>query len=167
MKFVCRNCETFMLFQHVEKPEENSLGITFECPNCKAKFSMVTNPGETQLVHALGVKLGGSVLPSKPLELTRETLKDSSDQDSVYSKKTKDLGNCPFADLVVEMESSVTKNPSEANTFLWTETALKRLNNIPEFVRSFAKNMMEKMAKEQGKTCVDDEVMDQAKEKFM
>ena len=59
MKFVCLNCETYMNFEKVEKPGEGSLGVFFGCPSCNAKFSMVTNPGETQMVSSLGVQLGG------------------------------------------------------------------------------------------------------------
>ena len=59
MKFVCLNCETYMNFEKVEKPGEGSLGVFFGCPSCGAKFSMVTNPGETQMVSSLGVQLGG------------------------------------------------------------------------------------------------------------
>jgi len=68
MKFVCLNCETYMTFQKVEKPAEGSLGVFFVCGSCDAKFSMVTNPGETQMVTSLGVQLGGAPrrrLPSK------------------------------------------------------------------------------------------------------
>ena len=54
MKFVCLNCETYMGFEKVEQPAEGSLGVFFACPSCDAKFSMVTNPGETQMVSSLG-----------------------------------------------------------------------------------------------------------------
>ena len=77
MKFVCMKCESFMLFQKVEKPAEESLGVMFECPKCGGRFSMVTNPGETAMVNALGVKIGGRTDAPAPFELTRGTLKDS------------------------------------------------------------------------------------------
>src|SRR4029078_3773255 len=57
MKFVCLNCETYMNLEKVEKPEEGSLGVFFACPSCAAKFSMVTNAGETNMMNALGLKL--------------------------------------------------------------------------------------------------------------
>ena len=66
MKFVCLNCETYMNFEKVEKPGEDTLGVFFGCPSCNAKFSMVTNPGETQMVSALGVKLGGRTRSTAP-----------------------------------------------------------------------------------------------------
>ena len=75
MKFVCLNCETYMNFEKVEKPAEGSLGVFFRCPSCEAKFSMVTNPGETQMVSSLGVQLGGRTVAPEPFEMTRGTLK--------------------------------------------------------------------------------------------
>lgn len=78
MKFVCLNCETYMGFEKVEKLAEGSLGVFFGCPSCGAKFSMVTNPGETQMVSSLGVKLGGRTAAAEPFEMTRGTLKDEA-----------------------------------------------------------------------------------------
>ena len=78
MKFVCLKCETYMGFEKVEKPAEGSLGVFFGCPSCGAKFSMVTNPGETQMVTSLGVQLGGRAAPAEPFEMTRTTLKDDA-----------------------------------------------------------------------------------------
>jgi Proto-chlorophyllide reductase 57 kD subunit len=82
MKFVCLNCETYMNFQKVEKPAEGSLGVFFTCPTCNAKFSMVTNPGETQMVSSLGVQLGGRTVAAQPFEMTRGTLKDEAQAGS-------------------------------------------------------------------------------------
>ena len=76
MKFVCLNCETYMTFEKVEKPAESSLGVFFACPSCNAKFSMVTNPGETQMVTSLGVQFGGRTTAATPLEMTRGGLKE-------------------------------------------------------------------------------------------
>jgi len=82
MKFVCLTCETYMTFQKVEKPAEGSLGVFFSCPTCSAKFSMVTNPGETQMVSSLGVQLGGRTVAAQPFEMTRGTLKDEAQAGS-------------------------------------------------------------------------------------
>ncbi|MGH7165738.1 MAG: PCP reductase family protein, partial [Nitrospiraceae bacterium] len=70
--------ETYMSFEKVEKPAEGSLGVFFGCPSCGAKFSMVTNPGETQMVSSLGVKLGGRSVEPEPFEMTRGTLKEDA-----------------------------------------------------------------------------------------
>src|SRR2546426_10916355 len=71
MKFVCMKCETYMNFEKVEKPAEGSLGVFFACPSCGARFTMVTNPGETQMVSSLGVQLGGRTAAAQPFEMTR------------------------------------------------------------------------------------------------
>jgi hypothetical protein len=63
-----------MDFEKEEDLSSESMKVAFRCPGCGARFSMVTNPGETQLVYSLGVKLGGKK-GGKPLELTRTTLK--------------------------------------------------------------------------------------------
>src|SRR3989454_5078626 len=75
MKFVCMKCETYMNFEKVEKPAEGSLGVFFACPSCGARFTMVTNPGETQMVSSLGVQLGGRTAAAQPLEMTRGGLR--------------------------------------------------------------------------------------------
>ncbi|MEC4681424.1 MAG: hypothetical protein VST67_12100, partial [Nitrospirota bacterium] len=77
MKFVCLKCETYMNFEKVEKPAEGSLGVFFECPSCQSRFSMITNPGETQMVSSLGVQLGGRTEALKPLEMTRGGLEEN------------------------------------------------------------------------------------------
>lgn len=109
MKFVCLNCETYMSFQKVEKPAEGSLGVFFGCPSCGAKFSMVTNPGETQMVSSLGVQLGGRSAPAEPFEMTRGTLKDDAlagaDQMAAYLNE-KIHGGQPAASTAGETQSS-------------------------------------------------------------
>ena len=77
MKFVCLKCETYMNFEKVEKPAEGTLGVFFECPSCQSRFSMVTNPGETQMVSSLGVQLGGRTEAPIPLEMTRGGLEEN------------------------------------------------------------------------------------------
>src|SRR2546430_1454062 len=64
-------CETYMNFEKVEKPAEGSLGVFFACPSCGARFTMVTNPGETQMVSSLGVQLGGRTAAPPPFQMTR------------------------------------------------------------------------------------------------
>jgi len=56
--------------------------VFFSCPTCSAKFSMVTNPGETQMVSSLGVQLGGRTVAAQPFEMTRGTLKDEAQAGS-------------------------------------------------------------------------------------
>src|SRR2546430_11610019 len=75
MKFVCMKCETYMNFEKVENPGEGSRGFFFGCRSCGARFTMVTNPGETQMVSSLGVQLGGRTAAADPFEMTRGGLR--------------------------------------------------------------------------------------------
>ena len=99
MKFVCLKCATNMGFEKVEQPAEGSLGVFFTCPSCDAKFSMVTNPGETQMVSSLGVQLGGRTVAPTPLEMTRGGLKEEvgagSGQMAAYLNEKIQAGESP------------------------------------------------------------------------
>jgi hypothetical protein len=76
MKFICMKCDDFMEYEDQEKVADQRLGLVFSCKKCNSSFAMVTNPGETQLVHALGIQIGGRSDPAKPLELTMDSLKE-------------------------------------------------------------------------------------------
>jgi proto-chlorophyllide reductase subunit len=122
MKFVCLNCETYMTFQKVEKPTEGSLGVFFTCPTCSAKFSMVTNPGETQMVSSLGVQLGGRTAAAQPFEMTRGTLKDEaqagSGQMAAYLNEKIQAGQPASAHASADKPVSASVpagNPAEAS----------------------------------------------------
>ena len=78
MKFVCLKCETYMTFEKVEKPAEGSpWESSLNAPPANRRFSMVTNPGETQMVSSLGVQLGGRTEAAIPLEMTRGGLEEN------------------------------------------------------------------------------------------
>jgi TusA-related sulfurtransferase/DNA-directed RNA polymerase subunit RPC12/RpoP len=160
MKFVCMKCETFMLFQKVEKPGEESLGVMFECPQCGSRFSMVTNPGETALVSALGVKIGGRTTAPEPFELTRNTLKESvvnQTAPSATSASTASGGSCPFSSMLSSMQSG------EALKVKWTEEALERMERIPEFVRPMVKGGIEAYAAKKGYQMITPAVVEESK----
>lgn len=74
MKFLCVECDEPMRFRSVEGPEEGSVSVTFGCPGCDHRVALLTNPVETQLVRALGVKIGGRGIPPEPLETVGTTL---------------------------------------------------------------------------------------------
>jgi hypothetical protein len=144
MKFVCLKCETYMTFEKVEKPAEGSLGVFFECPSCQSRFSMVTNPGETQMVSSLGVQLGGRTVDHTPLEMTRGGLQDNvsagigqmaaylnekiqgdqpaasaaaSTASSAESGSSSEGGGCPSSAMVAQMglaSSGSTGSPAPA-----------------------------------------------------
>lgn len=188
MKFVCLNCETYMSFEKVEKPTEGSLGVFFACPSCEAKFSMVTNPGETQMVSSLGVQLGGRTTEASPLEMTRGTLKEdvsapaeagsmaaylnekihagqSAAPASGSPAKEGESGGCPFSAMVAQM--GLTTGDSSAGTKLsdlpWSPDAQERLGKLPSFVQPMVKGSVESFARKRGYTTVTLQVMDDSK----
>ncbi|GKS56787.1 hypothetical protein YTPLAS18_03140 [Nitrospira sp.] len=193
MKFVCLNCETYMNFQKVEQPAEGSLGVFFGCPSCGAKFSMVTNPGETQMVSSLGVKLGGRQAPVEPFEMTRGTLKDEAKSGmgqmaaylnekigagqsskpvespsipgGVPKEGEKSGGSCPFAAVVAQMGMGSSGKVDEPGKadFTWTPDAKERLERLPSFVKPMVQASVESYARRQSLTTISLQVMDDAK----
>ncbi len=160
MKFVCMKCETFMLFQKVEKPGEESLGVMFECPQCGSRFSMVTNPGETALVSALGVKIGGRTTAPEPFELTRGTLKEPAVEQptqTASSTSTSAGGSCPFSSMLSSMQSGTGIKVK------WSEEALQRMERIPDFVRPMVKSGVEMYATKKGYQVITPAVVEESK----
>jgi len=190
MKFVCLNCETYMTFQKVEKPAEGSLGVFFTCPTCNAKFSMVTNPGETQMVSSLGVQLGGRTVAAQPFEMTRGTLKDEaqagSGQMAAYlnekiqagkpasapapaeapaaSAGGEKTGGCPFSAMVAQMGlTGSDMKAGAASSFTWSPDAKEKLEKLPAFVQPMVKASVEAYARKQGYSTITLQIMDDSK----
>lgn len=241
MKFVCLNCETYMNLEKVEKPEEGSLGVFFACPSCSAKFSMVTNAGETNMMNSLGLKLGSRAEPAASMEGLRALAGDSQtataankptqNTPSVSSTTTspakagEKTSGCPFSAMVAEMGLTASGKPGNGtstssseftwtadakekldrlpvfvkpmvqasvetyarkhgfktitlqvmddskndspNGMTWSREAEQRLDNIPDFIRPMARKEIERLAKERGVSTITEQVMDEAKDKFM
>ena len=182
MKFVCMKCETYMNFEKVEKPGEGSLGVFFGCPSCGARFTMVTNPGETQMVSSLGVQLGGRAAPSEPFEMTRGGLRtdgggqaemanyltehysETPSSTSAIEPSEKKSGGCPFSAVVAQMGlGSSAENHADKSEFEWTPDALDRLEKTPSFVRPMIKGGIEAYARRQGYQKITLQVMDDSK----
>ncbi len=190
MKFVCLNCETYMNFEKVEKPGEGSLGVFFGCPSCNAKFSMVTNPGETQMVSSLGVKLGGRTDAAAPFEMTRGTLKDEAQAGagqmwaylnekiqggqpvtpaaSPAKAGEKTSGGCPFSAMVAEMGLTSGAKPGNGTAappsdFTWTADAKEKLDRLPSFVKPMVQGSVEAYARKHGFKTITLQVMDDSK----
>jgi hypothetical protein len=189
MKFVCLNCETYMSFEKVEKPGEGSLGVFFGCPSCGAKFSMVTNPGETQMVASLGVKLGGRPAAAEPFEMTRGTLKDEAlagsgamaaylnekiqgGQPAAPAKPAVAAGKegeksgsgCPFSAMVAEMGlTSSGKTQNGGTELAWTPDAREKLDRLPSFVKPMVQGSVEAYARKHGYKSITLQVMDDSK----
>ena len=58
------------------------------------------------------------------------------------------------------------ERPGEASPSAWTTAAEARLANIPEFVRPMARTGIEKFAREQGVSEVDEKILDEARDFF-
>jgi hypothetical protein len=184
MKFVCMKCETYMNFEKVEKPAEGSLGVFFGCPSCGARFTMVTNPGETQMVSSLGVQLGGRTVAAQPFEMTRGGLRGEGESQAEMSNYLKEhygekpaaataapaegekkTGGCPFSAVVAQMGlgSSTEAKGGATAEFDWTPDALERLEKTPSFIRPMIKGGIEAYARKQGFKKITLQVMDDSK----
>ena len=136
MKFLCVPCDQPMKLRTTASPQSGTLSVVYTCPACDYEIAMLTNPFETQLVQSLGVKIG---------------------------PEGKAAGSgCPFSGMVAESTSS-TKEEGELT---WTPGARARLANIPDFVRPMATAGIEKLAREQGRTEIDEAVLDEARAFF-
>ncbi len=137
MKYLCIECDEAMEFVEADGPEEGSLSVTFICPKCQRSIALLTNPQETELVRALGVKLGGRTVPHEPFEQIRTT-------------------------LVSKREGLLLP---EGNEVIWTQEAEKRLAKVPDFVRPRAKKVIEEYARERGYREITTEIVEEAREK--
>lgn len=152
MKFLCVSCNAQMKLTNQDQaiqPDRGSLTIRYECPECLMEIAMLTNPFETQLVTSMGVEIGGQTV--------------APEQKSA-EEATAATAQCPFSKKAREaLTGQAEVNPEE---IAWTAQALVRLQNVPSFVRDFAKKGINRFAKENGYAKVDEKCLDQAKEHF-
>lgn len=180
MKFVCLNCETYMSLEKVEKPQEGSLGVFFACPSCNAKFSMVTNAGETNMMNSLGLKLGAKAEPAASMEGLQSLAgngqgapapKPSSAEPAVAAtaaspaKAPEKASGCPFSAMVAEMGLTNSGKPANGgpSEFTWTADAKEKLERLPAFVKPMVQASVESYARKQGVTTISLQVMDDSK----
>jgi hypothetical protein len=149
MKFLCVPCDEPMKLTETNPPEGGAMTVVYRCPNCEHTIAMLTNPFETEVVSSLGVKIGGKTIAE-----------GASASDN--------LSKCPFADVVNGTKSARDKESGTPDSppILWTQEALKRLDNMPEFVRPMAVQGIEKMALDMEYSEINEEVLDEAKEFF-
>jgi hypothetical protein len=180
MKFVCLNCETYMSLEKVEKPQEGSLGVFFACPSCSAKFSMVTNSGETNMMNALGLKLSPKSAPETSMEGLRTlagngqaapATKPSPAAPAVAAtaaspaKAPEKASGCPFSAMVAEMGLTNSGKPASGgpSEFTWTVDAQEKLDRLPAFVKPMVQASVEGYARKQGFKSITLQVMDDSK----
>lgn len=142
MKFLCVPCDSPMKMSQASPPDRGSISVVYECPECFHTMAMLTNPMETQLVQSLGVKIGPAGTEEKAAGA--------------------EGSGCPFSGMAEEMSAG----GDDSTAFVWTSAAEKRLGNIPSFVRAMARTGIEKYARENGFSQVDEQVLDQAKDFF-
>lgn len=160
MKFLCVECDSSMALTETRGPENGSMTVVFTCRKCERQIAMLTNAQETQMVHSLGVKIGGRTEAPTPMETIRGSLIGAEEngnarrradaEDSLAPEGEK----CPFSAMVTDGMSD-----QAAADIQWTEEAEERLKKIPVFVRSMIKGRIEEDARSRGIHVIDAEVM--------
>lgn len=143
MKFLCIDCDAQMTFSERAVPGDGTFAASFTCPTCGRRVAMLANEMETQLVGALGVKIGGRTLDEQPMELLRTTLDGRADA---------------FVD-----ETAAPPSADENGRPRWSADAQERLSRVPGFVRGMVKRIYTDYAVERGIVDISPEVMDRAR----
>jgi len=169
MKFVCLNCETYMSLEKVEKPGEGSLGVFFGCPSCNAKFSMVTNAGETNMMNSLGLKLNAKTETPDPMVASLADKMQKAQPAAMAAATPAKTGEktgsgCPFSAMVAEMGLTNSGKPANGGSeFTWTADAKEKLDRLPAFVKPMVQGSVEVYARKQGFKTITLQVMDDSK----
>lgn len=132
MKTLCCRCKHYMEYESHESIGDGA-GIFFECAKCHNRIQLVTNAGETMLVHAMGIEIGKQDGTHEPLGLTRSTLLAEGKEDET------------------------------APIVTWSPGAKVRIERIPPSVRQFAMRSIENYVLEIGLTEVTEETLDEYK----
>ena len=104
MKFVCIECDEPMKFAKNDGlDDDGSLSVNFICPSCEWGVTLLTNPQETQMVRSLGVKIGGSTVPPKPMEMLQTHLAGQRAAQEVAEREPASGSACPFSALVQDV----------------------------------------------------------------
>jgi len=108
MKLICCECREPMAFDSTPGlDDDGSLPVTFRCPSCEWGVTLLTNPQETQLVRSLGVKIGGSTVPTAPMEMMRTFLAGhKGPAEGEEAAASSGGGKCPFAHVVEDATES-------------------------------------------------------------
>jgi hypothetical protein len=166
MKFLCIECDEAMKLVKTTDSEDGSLNVIFKCPDCGREIAMLTNSMETQMVHAMDVKIGGSNGRDEPMKKLRSSLISNKNVPSFTQKDTRsdplrsEDVKCPFPDMISQMEN---QNSAASSQIQWTEGAKERIKRIPDFVREMVCKGIEKHALQNGYKEINESVMDEVK----
>ena len=147
MKFLCIECDELMYFEERQEPGDGTFAASFTCGACGRRVAMLANPMETQLVGALGVKIGGRELDAPPMALVQRELPGSA------------------AALGLPAEPATSPDGSSASPLRprWSDESLDRLARVPSFVRGMVKRIYVDYAAEHGIAEITPAVMDRAR----
>lgn len=138
MKFLCVPCDEPMRLVDSGPPDEaGALTVVFGCPHCGHAMGMLTNASETQLVRALGVRIGPSAAPASPLEHLRTGL--------------------------AQIRADAVDTEGEETEPAWTPEALQRLDAAPGFVQPMIRRAYGDYARRMGLREITPDVMDEAR----
>jgi hypothetical protein len=143
VKFLCVECDTAMDFVERREPGDGTFAAAFGCPACGRRIAMLANPMETQLVGALGVRIGGRELDAQPMQMVRSNLQGSDD-------------------AFVDDAPAPALDPARVRP-VWDAAARERLGRVPGFVRGMVKRIYLDWAVEQRIAVITPEVMDRAR----
>ena len=137
MKFLCIDCDAQMTFEERQEPGDGTFAASFECPTCHRRVALLANPMESQLVGALGVKIGGRTLDQQPFETVRSTIVGRDDA----------------------LQDVEPRGPRPR----WSAESRERLERVPSFVRGMVMRIYGDWAHERGITDITPEIMDRAR----
>ena len=146
MKFLCLQCDAQMTFSERQQPGDGTFAAAFTCPSCGRGVALLANPMETQLVSALGVRIGGSELDPAPMEHTR----------AAVAGRAAAFGDAPPTD------ATPPDAPRPARP-RWSPEAQERLAHVPTFVRGMVRKIYGEFAVDHGIAEITPEVMDRAR----
>lgn len=152
MKFLCIPCDEQMVFDERQVPGDGTFAASFKCPACGRSVAMLANPMETQLVGALGVKIGGTELETEPMETVRGAM--AGRPGAIAARETTDVRGTGEVDAV---------GRGRAIRPVWSPESQARLSRVPSFVRGMVKRIYTEYAAERGIGEITPQVMDRAR----
>ena len=173
MKFLCVECDEPMALKSTSGPENGSMTVLFGCGSCGREIAMLTNAMETQMVHSLGVKIGGATEEAPPMETISSSLigHQGADADTESSVKKNSSGGCPFSAMVTGTADTAgadvsTESNGSPRGLQWTPEAAERMDRIPSLIRPMVERGIEDYAKANDATMVDEDMLKIVREKF-